>query len=253
MLLVPLVLAALVDVPGATFRMGGGRAPDERPVREVTLSPYRIDRTEVSLAAFEAFVAAGAYANAHWWSPDGWAWAQANHGGAGATVRASGRVDTHPVVAVTWWEADAYCRWKGGALPTEAQWEHAACDDGGGRYPWGDSEDFAAAWYDEGAHGQIASVKTQPVATQDPALASPFGLQHAAGNVWEWTADAYDARYYGEAPATDPVNTAARPWRTVRGGSYVNLPSYCSCTHREPIGPDEVRLTVGFRCAYPPA
>ncbi|MES2644143.1 MAG: SUMF1/EgtB/PvdO family nonheme iron enzyme [Myxococcota bacterium] len=253
MVLATLALLGVVDVPGGSFAMGSGRAPDERPVRDVTLSAYRIDRAEVSLAAFEAFVAAGAYTNAAWWAPEGWAWAGEHPGGAGATIRASGRPGDHPVVAVTWWEADAYCRWKGGALPTEAQWEHAACDDGGGRYPWGDDEDFAAAWFNEGRHGQIASVKTQPVAEQDSALASPFGLVHAAGNVWEWTADSYDARWYAEAPVQDPVNTQARPWRTARGGSYANLPSYCGCTHREPVAPAEVRLTMGFRCAYPPS
>ena len=65
-------------------------------------------------------------------------------------------------------------------------------------------------------------------------------------------ADAYDAAWYGDAPAKDPVNTDDRPWRTLRGGSYENLPSYCSCTHREPATPADVRLTVGFRCAYGP-
>lgn len=253
MILAALALTAIVDVPGGTFGMGSGRAPDERPVRDVTLSAYRIDRTEVSIEAFEAFVAAGAYRDPKWWSTAGWAWAEAHPVGADATVRAAGRAGDHPVVAVTWWEADAYCRWKGGALPTEAQWEHAACDDAGGRYPWGDDEDFAAAWYKEGKHGQIEAVKTMAVTAQDAALASPFGLLHAAGNVWEWTADAYDARWYADAPSTDPVNAADRPWRAARGGSFVNLPSYCSCTHREPVAPDEVRLTMGFRCAYPPA
>jgi formylglycine-generating enzyme required for sulfatase activity len=255
LLLVPIVLAAgpgdPVVVPAGTFRQGSGRAPDERPVREVTLSSYRIDPTEVSIAAYEAFVAAGAYAEARWWSAAGWTWAQANPGGAGPDARAAHRDGSHPVVAVTWWEADAYCRWKGGALPTEAQWEHAACDDAGGRYPWGDDENFDAAWYKEGKFAHLEGVVTEPANRQDATLASPFGLLHAAGNVWEWTADAYDAGWYAEAPPKDPVNQSVRPWHTLRGGSFMNLPSYCTCTHREPAGPDEVRLTVGFRCAYP--
>ena len=254
-MLLTLLAATVIDVPGAAFQMGSGRSPDERPVHEVTVSPYRVDATEVTIDAFEAFVASNAYTEVRWWTAAGWTWAQAHPGGAGVKQRASGRTGAHPVVGVTWWEADAYCRWKGGALPSEAQWEHASCDDGGGRYPWGDSEDFAANWYKEGKHGQIESVKTEPAAQQDATLASPFGLLHAAGNVWEWTADSYDARFYGTsaaaAPVKDPVNTAERPWRTVRGGAFVNLPSYCSCTHREPVGPDEARLTVGFRCAYP--
>ncbi len=252
LLLAALVFAEPVSVPAGTFRQGSGRAPDERPVRAVELSAYRIDRTEVSVGEFEAFAAAGGYGEAKWWSEAGWTWAQAHPDGAGAHTRAAGRPPSHPVVAVTWWEADAYCRWKGGALPTEAQWEHASCDDAGGRFPWGDGEDFAAVWFKEGKYAHIEAVITAPVGEQDAALASPLGLLHAAGNVWEWVADAYDAEWYAEAPAKDPVNAAERPWRTLRGGSYSNLPSYCSCTHREPAGPDDVRLTVGFRCAYGP-
>lgn len=246
-------IAATVAVPEGTFRQGSGRAPDERPAREVTLSAYRIDVTEVTLAEYGGFVAAGGYTDPRWWSETGRAWLEDHPDGAGAAARSSGRPGDHPVVAVSWYEADAYCRWKGGSLPTEAQWERASCDDAGGRYPWGEGEDFAAAWYSEGKFGQITSVHTKPAAQQDASLASPFGLLHAAGNVWEWTVDSYDARFYGDAPAKDPVDTTERPWKTLRGGSYMNLPSYCTCTHREPAGPDEVRLTVGFRCAYPPS
>lgn len=187
-----------------------------------------MDLTEVSIAAYEAFAAVG-YADAKWWSAEGWRWAQAHPAGAGAAVRASGRTGDHPVVAVTFHEADAYCRWKGQRLPTGAEWEAAACN--GGRYPWGDDENPAAVWYQEGHHGQVESVKTKPV-TESP-LPSHAGLLHAAGNVWEWTQDAFD-----------PVGK----WRTLRGGSYANLPSYCTCAHKEPAGPDDVRLTVGFRC-----
>ena len=251
-----LALAAPLDIPGATFRMGSGRAPDERPVRDVALSPYRIDRAEVTLAAFDAFVEAAGYAEVRWWSEAGWAWARDHVDGAGAALRSSGRPADHPVVAVTWFEADAYCRWRGGALPTEAQWEHAACHDDQTRYPWGEAEDFRAVWYNEGKFGQVEGVRTAPAETQEPALASPFGLVHTAGNVWEWTSDAYDARWYGATsaaePQRDPVNAEDRPWKTLRGGSFANLASYCTCTHREPARPEEARLTAGFRCAYPP-
>lgn len=247
LLAVALALADPVDVPAGSFRMGGGRAPDEATAREVALPAYRIDRTEVTIAAFEAFVAAGGYAEDRWWHPDAGPWREAHPEGAGAAARAAGRAPDHPVVAVTWWEADAYCRSTGGRLPTEAEWERAACGrDAAGaptRYPWGDGEDFHAAWYKEGKFATLAGVRTEPAAVQDPALASPVGLLHAAGNVWEWTADAYDAR--GEAASSSP-------WRTLRGGSFANLPSYCTCTHREPAAPDDVRLTIGFRCAASP-
>jgi formylglycine-generating enzyme required for sulfatase activity len=245
------LLAAVVAIPAGTFRQGGGRAPDESPVREVALSAYRIDTTEVSIGEFEAFVAAGGFRQAALWSPAGQEWLRAHPEGAGAKVRASQRPADHPVVAVTWYEADAYCRWRGGALPTEAQWERAACA-ADARYPWGDAEDFGAVWYSEGKFGQITGVATRAVHDQAESLRSPVGLLHAAGNVWEWTQDAYDARYYADAPSSDPVNTASRPWKALRGGSFANLASSCTCTHREPAAPEVPRLTTGFRCAYPP-
>lgn len=247
----PVRAGEAVDVPAATFRQGSDGVPDERP-RDVSLSAYRIDRTEVSIAAFERFMAEAA-ADPESWSQDGWAWHQAHPDGAGAALRAAGRGDEHPVVAVTWFEADAFCRAAGGTLPTEAQWEHAACGAGGQPYAWGDSDQVAAAWYSGGKFGHVDAVRTQPVADQDPGLASPLGLLHTAGNVWEWTADSYHRDSYLPAgvAVTDPTGPRSGPWRTLRGGSFMNLPSYCTCTHREPAAPDRVALTTGFRCAYP--
>lgn len=240
-----------VAIPAASFRQGGGRAPDEKPIRTVALGAYRIDATEVSVGAYEAFVATGAYTVETLWSPEGWTWARAHPDGAGPGVRRSDRTADHPVVAVTWYEADAYCRWAGGSLPTEAQWEHASCKGDGTRYAWGDGEDFDAAWFGEGKFGQLTSVNTRAVGVESERLRSPFGLLHTAGNVWEWTSDWYDAHTYRAGDATDPTGPAEGSWRALRGGSYMNLPSYCTCTHREPARPDDVRLTVGFRCASP--
>ncbi len=240
-----------VQVPAGTFRQGREGVPDETP-REVTLATYGIDRTEVTIADFERFMVQGALDRASW-TDDGWAWHQAHPDGAGAPLRAADRSTDHPVVAVTWYEADAYCRWAGGSLPTEAQWEHAACGDGDQRYAWGDGDDAPVTWYSGGKFGHIQGVHTVPAADQDASLASPLGLLHTAGNVWEWTADYYHREGYaplGE-PATDPTGPTQGTWRVLRGGSFMNLPSYCTCTHREPALPTRVAFTTGFRCAYP--
>ncbi len=241
--------ADAVAVPAGSFTQGSGRASDE-PLRTVTLSAYRIDRTEVTVAAYERFVAEG-YEEQRWWSNDGWAWAQEHPGGSGADFRAAGRSSDHPVVAVTWFEADAYCRWTGGHLPTEAQWERASCRAAGERFAWGESEEVDIVWYAGGKFGHLKEVHTVPAALQDAALASPAGLLHTAGNVWEWTSDWYHAS--GTAgDATDPAGPESGTWRVLRGGSFMNLPSYCTCTHREPATPDRVAFTTGFRCAYSP-
>jgi formylglycine-generating enzyme required for sulfatase activity len=248
-----LALAAPADtvpVPGGAGNMGDGVSPDA-PARQVELSPFRIDRTEVSVAQFERFVAE-AWSERTVWSEAGWAWAQAHPSGAGEALRAAGRPDTHPVVSVTWFEADAYCRWRGGRLPTEAEWERAACGGQRQRYPWGDDPDQPFRTNDLAKYGMLDSVRTAPVADQEPALASPVGALHMAGNVWEWTADWYHRDGTRTDGARDPTGPANGTWRVLRGGSYMNLPSYCTCTHREPAEPGRAALTTGFRCAWSP-
>lgn len=251
LLVIPALHAEPLLIPAGRFEQGSAAEPDA-PVRTVTLSAYRIDATEVTIQAFERFVTAGGYRQDRWWSPEGRQWLAQHPGGAGADHRAAGRDTDHPVVAVTFWEAEAYCAWVGGALPTEAQWEHAACGAGGQRFPWGDDEAVDARWYAGGKFGQIQRVTTAKAHDQDAALRSPLGLLHAAGNVWEWTQDRYHRQAWaGGVPATDPAGVSEGPWRVLRGGSFMNLPSYCTCTHREPAQPDRVAYSTGFRCAYP--
>ena len=150
---------------------------------------------------------------------------------------------------MTWFEADAYCRWKGGHLPTEAQWEQAACPKEG-KFPWGNNEDIEAAWYSGGKYGHLQSVLTKPVKESNPTQKTTDGLTHTVGNVWEWTADWYHSDGYQAHADKDPTGPKDGVWKTMRGGSFMNLPSYCSCTHREPAPPVRVAYTVGFRCAY---
>ncbi|MSQ02129.1 MAG: hypothetical protein EXR71_09590 [Myxococcales bacterium] len=238
---------AAVSIGAGRFAMGDADMPDARPVREVEVSAFRIDRTEVSIGEFEAFAAGPGWSADACWSSGGLAWRSTHPTGAGPTARASGRAGDHPVVAVTFWEAEAFCACRGGALPTEAQWERAAC--GVEPRPAPPADDSGVAWwYEEGKHGSLPGVYTHPVVNGSPP--NVFGLSDMVGNVWEWTRDQYRADGYARLPAKDPVATAASPWRSVRGGSYMNLPSYAGCSHREPVRPDEPRLTVGARCVY---
>ena len=253
-LFIPLVSLSFADNTASfedtTFTMGSGKTPDESPAHSVTLSPYKIDITEVSIQAFEQFVAKGWNDNAHW-SAEGLEWRERNPDGAGATHRRAGRGDEHPVVAVTWYEADAYCKWNGGRLPTEAEWEQAACrGQTEGRFAWGDDEMAEAPWYSAGKYGHLQSVLTKAVTDAPDTQRTLDGLYHTTGNVWEWTADWYHANHYQTAESTNPTGPKDGTWKTLRGGSFMNLPSYCTCTHREPARPTRVAYTTGFRCAY---
>jgi len=234
-----------------SFERGSGVAPDESPRHTVHLDSFLLDRSEVSIAEFEEFVQNG-WSEDGSWSEEGLAWRHKHPQGAGKENRAAGRKGNHPVVAVSWYEADAYCRWKGGGLPTESQWERAACPEEG-RFAWGDSEEVEAAWYSGGKYGHLQSVLTKEVDQAPTAQQSQDGLYHSTGNVWEWTADWYHARYYQDKTPANPAGPETGHWKTLRGGSFMNLPSYCSCTHREPARPERVAFTVGFRCAYPGA
>ena len=198
------------------------------------LPAYRIDRSEVSIEAFESFENNGGYRNASLWSPEGQAWLRSNPNGAGALIRRSDRSPQHPVVAVSYYEAEAYCTWRGGSLPTAEQWTQAICSDKA--YPWGSDTERPATWYSGGKYSKLQQVKTQEAHVEAPTLTGPFGVLHGAGNVWEWTQEFLSPK---------------GPWRGLRGGSYANLPSYCQCDQVEPALPEEQRLTTGFRCVYP--
>ena len=236
-----------VDVPAGAFERGSPRAPDEQPVRTIQISAFAIDRTEVTIDAFEAFVREGWHRN-DVWSRFGLEWRDSNPGGSGRLVRSAGRRGNHPVVAVTWFEADAYCRWSGGRLPTEAEWERAACYRSTGPYPWGDGLRDGVRWSLRSADARVMRVDTAP--SEEDTRPNGLGMKHTIGNVWEWTADWYHRESYADSPDTDPKGPRGGRWKTLRGGSFMNLPSYSSCTHREPADPVVARYTAGFRCAY---
>lgn len=255
MLLLPILFTTVyaqdsIFFPAISFEQGSGIAPDETPKHQVMLSAYKLDATEVSIAQFENFVKKGWSEDTNW-TEEGLQWRTKHPQGAGEENRRAGRNAKHPVVAVTWYEADAYCRWAGGRLPTEAEWERAACNgQKEGRFAWGDDEMMDAVWYSSGKYGHLQKVLTKEAGDSPLEQLTKDGLYHTTGNVWEWTADFYDAKYYQKQEKENPKGPETGRWKTLRGGSFMNLPSYCSCTHREPARPDRVAYTTGFRCAY---
>jgi formylglycine-generating enzyme required for sulfatase activity len=184
--------------------------PSEQPAHEVTLSKgYWIDRDEVTNRAFAAFVDAGGYTNQSLWSPDGWAWLSGKDA-ARLPLHCQGDVAEHPRMCLTWYEAEAYATWRGGRLPTEAEWEYAARGPESPVYPWGDTFDTDRA-------NVINSVAPKPVGSY-PTGASWVGANDMAGNAMEWVSDWLAVDYYKASPATDPTGPASGTTKVEKGG-----------------------------------
>jgi len=214
------------------FSCGRGWFESELPAHTVALDGFWIDRTEVTNAQYARCVAAGAcdppvssssYARDSYYGDSGY--------------------EDYPVILVSWWQAEAYCAWAGGRLPTEAEWEYAARGPEGRRYPWGDAFDGSRLNNRSDADGYD---DTAPVGSY-PSGASWCGALDLAGNVYEWVAD-----WYGTYPSGRQVNPTGPPggeYRVVRGGSW-HIASYdVRSAYRFRWDPDVTNLDVGFRCA----
>lgn len=208
---------------------------DEQPVHLVQLAAFAIDRTEVTREAYLRCVAAGACAPSR--VPEG-----------DARIGAL----EHPAVLVTASEAAAYCAFVGGRLPSEAEWERAARAGSARRFPWGDH------WNDRIANAAPADLTAPdqdgyrflaPVgALRDGANA--HGLLDMAGNVWELTADYYDAEAYAKASSVEPRGPLRGELRVIRGGSHASPPHTLRVAERATVRENEPKPDVGFRCAY---
>jgi formylglycine-generating enzyme len=264
-------IAGTVALPGGVFRMGSDDRhayPEdgESPARDVQVAGFRISTCAVTnreWAEFAAatghrtdaerygwsFVFAGslpddfgptrAVAAAPWWRQvEGADWAHPEGPHSGVDDRAH-----HPVVHVSWHDATAYAAWRGGRLPTEAEWEYAARGGlEGAVYPWGDEREPGGehrmnVWqgtfprHDSGADGWVG---TCPV---DAFAPNGYGLHNVCGNVWEWSAD----RWRGPDDA-----------RVSKGGSFLCHESYCRryrVAARQGSGPDSSTANTGFRVA----
>ena len=152
------------------------------------------------------------------------------------------------MVNINWEQAQAYCKWARGDLPTEAEWEKAARGTDGCIYPWGNDWDGNKCANSVSPHKQSSTI---PVGSY-PQGASPYGVLDMAGNVWEWCSDFYSSSYYGKAPARNPVNNYSSSRRVLRGGSWLDVldPKWFRAAYRYSYIPDSWSGGRGFRCAW---
>jgi formylglycine-generating enzyme required for sulfatase activity len=211
----------------------------EQPQHEVELSEYLIGKYPITNREYQFFVREGGKAPQDWddgqYPPD--------KGG-------------HPVVNVSWNDAQAYGQWlsqktgKHYRLPTEAEWEKAARGDDGRIYPWGDQFDPTKANIDETKIGD-----TSPVGQFSPQGDSPYGCADMAGNVWEWCADWFDENEYEKRKSIikDPPGPEKGSYRVVRGGSFHGARHYARCAYRFRLNPDLKNRNDGFRLVLLPS
>lgn len=244
----------LARVAAGYFAMGSavGRT-DERPVHQVYLDDFYIDRFEVNNGQYAAFLNAvgrNADAGGHPLLDVRDADAQIRYGDAGYTAVPGS--EQRPVGEVSWYGARAYCTWAGLQLPTEAMWEKAARGTDGRIYPWGNSIDRSRANYGrEGCCRGDASdgfFAAAPVGSY-PRGVSPYGAYDMGGNVWEWVADWYGEDYYAQSPERDPPGPDGGISRVLRGGSLSSDSYRLRATDRSGLPPSATYLIVGFRCA----
>ena len=256
-----LVPKDMVFVKGGSFEMGqpdpniggNGWTDNAQPVHTVTVNDFYIGKYEVTHREYIEFLNAkgvnfnGSYSGTEYIDMD------AKHCAIGYRsdkfyFKGSSYANDEncPVIGVTWYGSDAYCKWKGGRLPTEAEWGYAA--RGGNKskgYTYSGSNTIDnVAWYRENSGN-----KTHKVGTKQP---NELGIYDMSGNVWEWCSDWYNKNYYSSSSRNNPQGPSGGTYRVLRGGSWGNYDFYCRVANRYYYNPDRSRSSLGFRFVRTP-
>ncbi len=244
--------AEMIEIPACEFVMGNDSTDaldNERSPHRVYLDTYWIDRYPVTCGQYREFIEAGGYQNERWWSPAGWKWLQENPVKEPLYWSDAPTWDNHSVCGISWYEADAYARFVGKRLPTEAEWEKAASWDAAAgqqrTYPWGQEAPDPHRCNHNSNIGQTTPVNAYPMGQ------SAYGCYDMLGNVWEWTASWFDSY---EGFAAYPYRGYSQAYfdgqhRVLKGGSWATCPWAMRSSFRNWYYPSIRQILAGFRCA----
>jgi iron(II)-dependent oxidoreductase len=245
-----------VYVPVGYFSMGSNirrdkdSQADEQPIHHVPITRwFWLDTCLVTNEDYGRFIQDKGYQRQDYWSPSGWKWLKYNHI-TGPKEYAGFDDARQPRVGISWYEADAYAQWRGGRLPTEAEWEYAARGHAAAIFPWGDAYDPARC------NAENRFRKTTPVDAYLKAAdggRSWCGAVDMAGNVWEWCADWYSVDYYRASAAYDPTGPMSGTSRVMRGGSWRDGRMQCRAAYRNRNNPIDRNNWTGVRVVSPPS
>jgi formylglycine-generating enzyme required for sulfatase activity len=240
----------MVLIPAGTFLMGSENGgPFERPVHEVFLDDFWMDETPVTNEQFAEFVHDTGYETKAERTGGAWGYRAGEFSHvpnlSWRNYALPGR-EKHPLVLVSWNDAQAYARWADKRLPSEAEWEKAARGGLVGKlYPWGDEEP-------NGTQSNFAQTPSEIVPTTPVKQFAPngYGLHDMVGNVWQWCADWYGEHYYAESPIKNPQGPKTGQHRVRRGGSWNVIQAFrLRAANRGAMEAQSFVPNVGFRCA----
>ncbi len=244
--------AEMIEIPAGEFEMGNDSIDaldNERSLHRVYLDTYWIDRYPVTCKQYRVFMEAGGYQSDRWWSAAGWEWLQENPVKEPLYWSAAPTWDNHPVCGVSWYEAEAYARFVGKRLPTEAEWEKAASWNVIAQrrqtYPWGEAEPQTQRCNHDNAAGQTTPVNAYPGGQ------SAYGCYDMLGNVWEWTSSWFDGY---EGFVSYPYQGYSQAYfdgqhRVLKGGSWATRLWAMRSSFRNWYYPGVRQILAGFRCA----
>ncbi|MCA9953316.1 MAG: SUMF1/EgtB/PvdO family nonheme iron enzyme [Anaerolineales bacterium] len=256
----------MVLIPAGTFIMGAAEndfiaAPDEKPRHEVQLSQFYMDKYEVTVEQYAAFLnRLGGHERACEGVDCAWPQELAGYtsylilqdlGDGTEQYYATTGFANYPINHVSWYGAEAYCESVGARLPTEAEWEYAARGTDDRIYPWGNIQPEPGG---DRAIFQSESYEALKPVDALPNGASAFGIYAMAGSMWEWTADWYKETWYSESNITNPTGPETGFGRVIRGGAWPfnNQADRIRATNRSSLSPDFLSSAVGFRCVRTP-